>query len=62
MYEEDSPEQRPVTSTGNSPDISDALTSRPISQSNYKSGEKRDSQSDYIEEKIPRRVQSGNTE
>lgn len=61
-YEEDPPEQGTVTSTGNSPDISDALTSRPISQSNYKSGGKRDSQSDSIEEEIPRRVQSGNTE
>jgi hypothetical protein len=51
-----------VTSAGSSPDISDALTSRPISQSNYKSGGSRQSQSDPVEEDLPRRVQSGNSE
>lgn len=60
--EEDAPRLRTVTSMGRSPDISDALTSRPISQSNYKSGEIRDSLRGPVEEELPRRVQSGNNE
>jgi hypothetical protein len=59
---EDAPRQRTLTSMGSSPDISDALTSRPISQSNYKSGVIRDSQNDPVEEELPRRIQSGNSE
>jgi hypothetical protein len=61
-YDEDPPKQATATGMGNSPDVSEALTSRPISQSNYKSGGKRDSQSASSEEEIPRSLQSGNTE
>jgi len=60
--EEDPPRQRTITSTGSSPDISDALTSRPISQNSYKPGRNRDPQSDSTGEELPRRAQSGNSE
>lgn len=60
--EEDPPRQRTVTSMGSSPDISGALTSRPLSQSSYKSGGNRDTQTEPIEEELPRRVQSSNSE
>lgn len=59
---EEDPTQRTVTRTGSSSGTSDALTSRPASPSSYKSGGRKDSLSDSIEEDLPRRVQSGNSE